>query len=80
MFSLKKVTLTFNNVERYLQMRKKKNIEEKEFEKQLSEVEFTDCDDGQSKRENEMIDLLKNIVNQNSQIIQLLTKLKERFV
>ena len=72
-------------------MRKKKNIEEKEFEKQLSEVEFTDCDDGQSKRENEMIDLLKNIVNeyvrtshvltnQNSQIIQLLTKLKERFV
>lgn len=60
-------------------MRKKKN-EEKEFEKQLSEVEFPDCDDGQSKRENEMIDLLKNIVNQNSQIIQLLTKLKERFV
>ena len=61
-------------------MRKKKNTEEKEFEKQLSEVEFPDCDDGQSKRENEMIDLLKNIVNQNSQIIQLLTKLKERFV
>ena len=72
-------------------MRKKKNTEEKEFEKQLAEIEFTDCDDGQSKRENEMIDLLKNIVNeyvktshvltnQNSQIIQLLTKLKERFV
>ena len=71
-------------------MRKKKNTE-KEFEKQLAEIEFTDCDDGQSKRENEMIDLLKNIVNeyvktshvltnQNSQIIQLLTKLKERFV
>ena len=60
-------------------MRKKKN-EEKEFEKQLAEVEFPDCDDGQSKRENEMIDLLKNIVSQNEQIIQLLTKLKERFV
>lgn len=60
-------------------MRKKKN-EEKEFEKQLAKVEFPDCDDGQSKRENEMIDLLKNIVNQNSQVIELLTKLKERFV
>ena len=66
-------------------MRKKKNTE-KEFEKQLAEIEFTDCDDGQSKRENEMIDLLKNMVNeyvrtsqvltnQNSQIIRLLTKL-----
>lgn len=51
-------------------MRKKKN----------TEVEFQDCDDSQSKRENEMIDLLKNIVIQNSQIIQLLTKLKERFI
>ena len=60
-------------------MRKKKN-EEKEFEKQLSEVEFPECDDGQSKRENEMIDLLKNIVNQNEQVIELLTKLKERFI
>lgn len=59
--------------------RKKKN-EEKEFEKQLSEVEFPECDGGQSKRENEMIDLLKQIVNQNEQVIQLLTTLKERFV
>ena len=59
--------------------RKKKN-EEKEFEKQLAEVEFPECDGGQSKRENEMIDLLKQIVNQNSQVIELLTKLKERFV
>lgn len=64
-------------------MRKKKitdpcHRQEKEFEKQLAEVEFPD--DGQSKRENEMIDLLKNIVSQNEQIIQLLTKLKERFV
>ena len=61
-------------------MRKKKITEEKEFEKQLAEVEFPECYDGQSKRENEMIDLLKNIVSQNEQIIQLLTKLKERFV
>ena len=61
-------------------MRKKKNTEEKEFEKQLAEVEFPEFDDGQSKRENEMIDLLKNIVNQNEQVIELLTKLKERFI
>ena len=61
-------------------MRKKKITEEKEFEKQLAEVEFPECDDGQSKRENEMIDLLKQIVSQNEQVIQLLTKLKERFV
>ena len=59
--------------------RKKKN-EEKEFEKQLAEVEFPECESGQSKRENEMIDLLKQIVNQNEQVIELLTKLKERFV
>ena len=60
-------------------MRKKKN-EEKEFEKQLAEIEFPEYEGGQSKRENEMIDLLKNIVNQNEQVIQLLTKLKERFI
>lgn len=60
--------------------RKKKIEEEKEFEKQLEEVEFSECDGGQSKRENEMIDLLKQIVNQNEQVIQLLTKLKERFI
>ena len=61
-------------------MAKKKKIEEKEFEKQLAEVEFSECDGGQSKRENEMIDLLKQLVNQNEQVIQLLTKLKERFI
>lgn len=60
--------------------RKKKTVEEKEFEKQLAEVEFSECDGGQSKIENEMIDLLKQLVNQNEQVIQLLTKLKERFV
>lgn len=66
-------------------MAKKKKIEE---EKQLTEVEFqeccnyhsTECDDCQSKKENEMTDLLKQIVNQNEQVIQLLTKLKERFI
>lgn len=60
--------------------RKKKIEEEKEFEKKLAEVEFTECDVCQSKRENEMIDLLKQLVNQNEQVIQLLTKLKERFI
>lgn len=60
--------------------RKKKTVEEKEFEKQLAEVEFQECDGGQTKRQNEMIDLLKQIVNQNEQVIQLLTKLKERFI
>lgn len=60
--------------------RKKKIEEEKEFENQLAEVEFPECDGGQSKRDNEMIDLLKQIVNQNEQVIQLLTKLKERFI
>ena len=66
-------------------MSKKKKIEE---EKQLAEVEFSECcnyhsiecDGGQSKRENEIIDLLKQLVNQNEQVIQLLTKLKERFI
>lgn len=56
-------------------MARKKKIEE-----ELAEVEFQECDGGQSKRENEMIDLLKQIVNQNEQVIQLLTKLKERFI
>lgn len=60
-------------------MARKKNTE-KEFEKQLEKVEFTECDDGQTKRENEMIDLLKQIINQNEQVIQLLTKLKDRFI
>ena len=60
-------------------MRKKKN-EEKDFEQKLSEVEFPECDDGHLKREKETIDLLKQIVNQNEQVIQLLTKLKERFI
>lgn len=59
-------------------MARKKKIEEEE--KQLEEVEIPECDGGQSKRENEMIDLLKQIVNQNEQVIQLLTKLKERFI
>ena len=54
-------------------MRKKKN-EEKDFEQKLSEVEFPECDDGHSKREKETIHLLKQIVNQNKQVIQLLTE------
>ena len=59
-------------------MARKKKMEEEE--KQLEEIEIPECDGGQSKRENEMIDLLKKIVNQNEQVIQLLTKLKERFI
>lgn len=54
-------------------MRKKKN-EEKDFEQKLSEIEFPECDDGHSKREKETIHLLKQIVNQNKQVIQLLTE------
>lgn len=77
--------IDLNNVERYTIMAKKKKIEE---EKQLAEVEFPECcnyhskecDGDQSKRENEMTDLLKQLVNQNEQVIQLLTNLKERFV
>ena len=61
-----------NVCERYI-MRKKKN-EEKDFEQKLSEVEFPECDDGHSKREKETIHLLKQIVNQNKQVIQLLTE------
>lgn len=61
-------------------MARKKKVDDMEFEKQLEKVEFTECDEGQSKRENEMIDLLKQIVNQNEQAIQLLTKLKDRFI
>jgi len=58
-------------------MAKKKKIEE---EKQLAEVEFTECGGGQSKREEEMIDLLKQIVSQNEKVIQLIKMLKDRFV
>ena len=48
-------------------MTRKKKIEDKELEKQLTEVEPS-------------VELLKQIVSQNEQIIQLLTKLKDRFV
>ena len=61
-------------------MARNKKVEVKEFEKQLAEVEFPECDGGQSRRQNEMTDLLKQLVNQNEQVIQLLTKLKERFI
>lgn len=57
------------------EMRKK--VQKEEEEKKLAEVE---CDYGQSRRQNEMIDLLKQIVDQNEKVIQLLTKLKERFI
>ena len=47
--------------------KKVKKIEEKELEK----VQFA---------EEPTVELLKQLVSQNEQIIQLLTKLKERFV
>lgn len=80
--------IDLNNVERYTIMARNKKVEVKEFEKQLAEVEFSECcnyhskecDGDQSKRENEMTDLLKQLVHQNEQVIQLLTKLKERFI
>ena len=52
-------------------MTSKKKIEDKEFEKELEKVQFA---------EEPSVELLKQIVSQNEQIIQLLTKLKERFV
>lgn len=60
-------------------MARKKKVEEKEFEKQLETVEFPECDGGQSRRENEMIDLLKQLVNQNKKIISLLEKQQDKF-
>lgn len=62
-------------------MAKKKKIEEeKEFEKKLEKVEFPECAGGQSKREDEIIDLLKQLVYQNEKVIQLIEMLKDRFV
>lgn len=48
-------------------MTRKKKIEDKELEK----VQFD---------EEPSVELLKQIVSQNEQIIQLLTKLKDRFI
>ena len=50
----------------------------KEFEKEMEEVVITECDGGQSRRQNEMIDLLRQLVNQNEKVIQLLDKLKDK--
>ena len=47
--------------------KKVKKVEDKELEKQLTEVEPT-------------VELLKQLVSQNEQIIQLLTKLRDRFI
>lgn len=47
------------------------------IEKDLSKVKFTAESET---REKEIVDLLKQLVNQNEQVIQLMTKLKERFV
>ena len=60
-------------------MARKKKIEENDFDKQLEAVEFPECDGGQSRRQNEMIDLLKQLVKQNKTIIQLLEKQQDKF-
>lgn len=52
----------------------------KKLEKELEKVEFPECDGGLSRRQTQMIDLLKKLANQNEQVIQLLTQLKERFI
>lgn len=57
--------------QRRSKMTRKKKIEDKEFDKELEKVQFT---------EEPTVELLKQLVSQNEQIIQLLTKLKERFV
>ena len=57
--------------ERYLMTRKVKKIEDKELDKELEKVKFA---------EEPTVELLKQLVSQNEQIIQLLTKLKDRFV
>lgn len=51
--------------------RKKKVEEEKEFDKELEKIQFT---------EEPIVELLKQLVSQNEQVIQLLTKLKDRFI
>ena len=52
-------------------MTRKKKIEDKELDKELEKVQFD---------EEPTVELLKQIVSQNEQIIKLLTKLKDRFV
>lgn len=51
--------------------KKVKKIEDKELEKELEKVQF---------EAEPSVELLKQLVSQNEQIIQLLTKLRDRFV
>ena len=57
---------TYNNVERYLMTRKKK-IEDKELEK----VQFD---------EEPSVELLKELINVNKEIKDILSRLKDRFI
>lgn len=52
-------------------MRKKKNTEEKEFEKELEKVQFDD---------DTTVELLKELVKVNQEIKEILSKLKDRFI
>ena len=56
--------------ERYLMTRKVKKIEDKELDTNSDNTHSTDT----------LINLLKQLVSQNEIIIQLLTKLKDRFI
>ena len=56
--------------ERYLMTRKVKKIEDKELDTNSDNTHSADT----------LINILKQLVNQNEIIIQLLTKLKDRFI
>ena len=56
--------------ERYFMTRKVKKIEDKELDTNSDNTHSTDT----------LINLLKQLVSQNEIIIQLLTKLKDRFI
>ncbi len=58
-------------------MARKKNTE---VEKQLKSIELTPTEESQTKREDEVIDLLKQLVSQNEKVIKLIEILKDRFV
>lgn len=50
---------------------RKKKVEEKEFEKQLAEVEFA---------EEPTVELLKELIKVNKEIKDILSRLKDRFI
>ena len=67
MFSLEMVTLTFNNVERYI-MRKKKIAEENNSVETKEQIV------------DPTIELLKELIKVNQEIKEILLQLKNRFI